>query len=140
MNYNIYVEKLKENKIMEIYFNDGEDKKTINLENSLKKNETLNIILIEIEDNFDDYQESVLKNLNEKYDIITLLINDLIRYLNISENAFLEDETYEGIYPHSINIEERINLIFDFLIKNYSFMFEGRKHIERLYQLLKPKK
>ena len=57
MNYNIYVEKLKENKIMEIYFNDGEDKKTINLENSLKKNETLNIVLIEIEDNINDFLE-----------------------------------------------------------------------------------
>ena len=113
------------------------NKKHNNIVQSIK---LIKNLLLEIEDNFDDYQESVLKNLNEKYDIITLLINDLVRYLNISENAFLEEETYEGIYPHSINIEERINLIFDFLIKNYSFMFEGRKHIERLYQLLKPKK
>ena len=53
---------------MEIYFNDGEDKKTINLENSLKKNETLNIVLIEIEDNIGDFlelDENLLKDDSE---------------------------------------------------------------------------
>ena len=57
MNYQIYEEKLKKNKILEIYFNDGEDKKEINLEKLWKKNESLNIALIEIGDNINDSLE-----------------------------------------------------------------------------------
>ena len=43
------------------------NKKHNNIVQSIK---LIKNLLIEIEDNFDDYQESVLKNLNEKYDIL----------------------------------------------------------------------
>ena len=78
--------------------------------------------------------------INEKFDIITLLINDLARYLNTSKNIYSDDEIYEGIYPHSINIRERLNLIFYFLRKNYDFLFQGKKHLESIYQILKQEK
>ena len=120
-----------------LFENIKSNKKHNNIVQSIKLIQNLLYI---IDENYENKQETVLKNLNEKYDIITLLINDLIRYLNISENPYLEEEVYEGIYPHSINIGERINLIFDFLIKNYGFMFQGRKHIEKLYQILKQEK
>ena len=93
-----------------------------------------------IEEKLSENLEPILKNLNEKYDIITLLINDLIRYLNLSENIFSEFEIYEGIYPHSINIGQRLNLIFYFLKKNYGFMLQGKAHLKKLYQILKPQK
>ena len=93
-----------------------------------------------VEENFDESQEAILKILNQKYDIITLLINDLIRYLNISEDIFFDQEIYEGIYPHSVNIEQRLDLIFYFLKRNFDFMFQGKKHLEKLYKILKPDK
>jgi ubiquitin C-terminal hydrolase len=97
-------------------------------------------LLSVIENDFDEELEDILKGLNQKYDIITLLIDDLIRYLNISENKFSEFEIYEGIYPHSINISERLNLIFYFIKRNYEFMLQGKKHLEKIYQILKPEK
>ena len=96
-------------------------------------------LLITISKRFGENFENVLKNLDGKYDIITLLINDLIRYLNISEN-YIEDNIYEGIYSHNINIEQRLTLIFYFLKKNLDFMIEGKKHLEKLYQIFKPEK
>ena len=97
-------------------------------------------LLSVIENDFDEELEDILKGLNQKYDIITLLIDDFIRYLNISENKFSEFEIYEGIYPHSINISERLNLIFYFIKRNYDFMLQGKKHLEKIYQILKPEK
>ena len=59
-----------------------------------------------------------LKLLDEKYDIITLIINDLERYMKILPkdypNGNGEKNIYEGIYPHYINVEARLNLIFFF--------------------------
>ena len=96
----------------------------------------LNIIETELRDNADD----ILKILDKKYDIITLLIDDLVRYLNILEDNHSDKEIYEGIYPHSINIEERLNLIFYFLKNNYNSMAQGKKHLEKIYHILKPEK
>ena len=85
-----------------------------------------------------------LKKLDEKYDIISLLINDLIRYMKILPNDYSNDKgknnIYEGIYPHFINVEERLNLIFYFFnknINNYGLELEGKKHIEKIYEILK---
>ena len=97
-------------------------------------------LLSMIDNSFRKNFEDTLKNINEKFDIITLLINDLARYLNTSKNIYSDDEIYEGIYPHSINIRERLNLIFYFLRKNYDFLFQGKKHLERIYQILKQEK
>ena len=85
-----------------------------------------------------------LKNLDEKYDIITLLINDLIRYMKILPNNYSnengENNIYEGIYPHYINVEQRLNLILFFFkknINNYGLILEGKKHLEKIYEVFK---
>ena len=54
----------------------------------------------------------LLKNFDKRYDIVPLLMEDLIRYLNILPSNFSDNNIYEGIYPHHINIEERLKLIF----------------------------
>ena len=53
-----------------------------------------------------------LKELDKKHNIILLLINDLIRYISLLPHDFSDEKIYEGIYPHSINIEQRLKLIF----------------------------
>ena len=88
-----------------------------------------------------------LKKIDEKYDIISLLINDLIRYMKILPNDYSSDKgkdnIYEGIYPHFINVRERLNLIFYFFnknIDNYGLKLEGKKHLEKIYEILKYEK
>ncbi len=86
-----------------------------------------------------------LQKLDEKYEIITLIINDLIRYMKLLPgdytNENCKDKIYEGIYPHNVNIEQRLNIIFYFFKKdlnNYGLNIE-LKHIGQLYQIFKPK-
>ena len=95
------------------------------------------------------YKSDLIENikiLDEKYDIITLLINDLIRYINILPNDYSNENInniYEGIYPHYINIGQRLNLIFHFFKKNlnnYGLVIQGKKHIEKIYETFKPEK
>ena len=88
-----------------------------------------------------------LQKLDEKYDIINLIINDLTRYIKLLpddySNEIGKNNIYEGIYPHFINIEQRLNLIFYFFKKNfnnYEINIEGKKHIEKIYEVLKPEK
>jgi ubiquitin C-terminal hydrolase len=90
---------------------------------------------------------NLLKKLDEKYEIITLLLNDLKRYINILPNNFssikCKDKIYEGIYPHNINIELRLELIFYFFKKsknNYELKIKDKKHIEEIYKIFKPEK
>ena len=93
-----------------------------------------------IENYFRDNPDNLIKILDKKYDIISLLIDDLVRYLNILDITHSDKEIYEGIYPHSINIEERLNLIFYFLKNNYNSMAQGKKHLEKICHILKPEK
>ena len=88
-----------------------------------------------------------LKKLDEKYDIITLFVNDLIRYMELLPSDYTnekcKDKIYEGIYPHNINIEERLKIIFYFFkkkVNNYELNVKGKKHIETIYQKIKTKK
>ena len=88
-----------------------------------------------------------ITKLDEKYDIITLLVNDLIRYIELLPNDYTnekcKDKIYEGIYPHNINIEQRLKIIFYFFKKsynNYGLDIKGKKHIEKIYQIFKPEK
>ena len=97
-------------------------------------------LLFVIERVLEENPENILKNLDKKYDIITLLIDDLIRYLNISDNIYSAQKIYEGIYPHNISIEQRLIIIFYFLKKNYDFMVQGKKHLEKLFDIFKPEK
>lgn len=93
-----------------------------------------------IENHFREDADDAFKILDKKYDIILLLIDDLVRYLNILDIKYSDKEIYEGIYPHSTNIEERINLIFYFLKNNYNSMAQGKKHLEKIFHILKPEK
>ena len=86
-----------------------------------------------------------LKKLNDKYDIINLIIDDLTRYMKLLPNNYSNElgnnKVYEGIYPHHINIEQRLNLIFYFFKKNlnnYEMNLEGKKYIEKIYEIFKP--
>ena len=84
-----------------------------------------------------------LRNLNKKYNIISLLIDDLVRYLQLLPKDYKEDEIYEGIYTHKINIEQRIKLVFYFFKKiwdNSGLDLVENKYIEKLYQILKDDK
>jgi len=90
--------------------------------------------------------EEIVKKLDDKYHIISLIVNDLISYIDKlpKEEDFIinENEIYEGIYSHKINIEERLDLIFIFVkgeLIDYSLKI-GSEHIEKLYKLFKPKK
>ena len=79
-----------------------------------------------------------LKSLDQKYSIILLLIEDLIRYMSLLPENFSEEAIYEGIYPHSINIETRLKLIFYFFKKssnNYGLNLSEKKYIEKLFQI-----
>ena len=81
---------------------------------------------------------SNLKELDQKYNIILLLIDDLIRYISLLPPDFSEEKIYEGIYPHSINIEQRLKLIFYFFKKssnNYGLDLTEKKYIEKIYKI-----
>ena len=79
-----------------------------------------------------------LKQLNQKYKIIPLLIEDLIRYLSLVPQEYSDEKIFEGIYPHKINIEQRLKLIFDFSKKssvNYGLDISEKKYIEKVYKI-----
>ena len=79
-----------------------------------------------------------LKSLDQKYNIILLLIEDLIRYMSLLPENFSDEKIYEGIYPHSINIEQRLKLIFYFFKKssgNYGLNLSDKKYIEKLFKI-----
>ena len=79
-----------------------------------------------------------LKAIDQKYNIILLLIEDLIRYMSILPESYSEEKIYEGIYPHNINIEQRLKLIFYFFKKssnNFGLDLSEKKYIEKIYQI-----
>ena len=85
----------------------------------------------------------LLKNFDKRYDIVPLLMEDLIRYLNILPSNFSDNNIYEGIYPHHINIEERLKLIFYFFKKisgDCALDLSGKKYIEKIYQIFQEEK
>ena len=84
-----------------------------------------------------------LKKLDQKYNIILLVIEDLIRYMALLPSDYSEDKIYEGIYPHKTNIEQRLKLIFYFFKKtsdNYGLDLSEKKYIQKLYQIFTSEK
>ena len=62
---------------------------------------------------------------------------------NDYSNDECKNDIYEGIYPHYKNIEHRLDLIFFFFKKNlnnYGLELEGKKHIEKIYEVFKLEK
>ena len=85
----------------------------------------------------------VLSILDSKYNIISLIVNDLIRYVNkvkesINENKKIKsnykNEIFEGIYPYMKNISVRLNILFLFL--KFGLCIE-EKEISKIYSLFK---
>ena len=88
-------------------------------------------------------KDIVIKQINQKYNIISLIVNDLVRYISIlpkdEKTKIDEAKIYEGIYPHKQNIEERLDLI---LLFNRYKQYEIEISIDdfkKLYKLFKPK-
>ena len=85
-----------------------------------------------------------LKKLDEKYDIINLLIDDLCRYLKLvsekSKDEKKDSKIFEGIYPHDINIEQRLKMVFYFFRKNFNNLgltLKNKKYLDKIYQIFK---
>ena len=79
-----------------------------------------------------------LKALDQKYNIILLLIEDFQRYMSLLPPDFSDEKIYEGIYPHNINIEQRLKLIFYFFkksVNNFGLNLSEKKYIEKIYQI-----
>ena len=130
------------------------DKLFDNIKSNNKKNSVLQSIKL-IQKLFDIIKERKddinliknLKKLDEKYDIISLLINDLIRYMKLLPSDYTNEKgkgkIYEGVYPHNINIEQRLKIIFYFFKKdmnNYGLIVKGKKLLEQIYKLFKNEK
>jgi hypothetical protein len=123
-----------------------------------KKNNILCIIMISkifneyFGDNLKKLKEDFIKNLDEKYDIITLLVNSLINYINnhynSTENNSNSPENKNNsninnlnkfsmkIYSHENQIKTYLNIIFSFLRgdnSNYILDFKGEEHLVPLY-------
>ena len=125
-------------------------------ENMNNNDKHYNIIQsIELIENIFDYcfekrtsKEKFLQMLDDKYDIITLFVNDLTRYMNnITKGEidfkFNNDEIYEGIYEHKTNIKVRLNIIFFFVEgedMRYSLDLKGKEHLEKLFEIFKKQK
>ena len=85
----------------------------------------------------------VLSILYSKYNIISLIVNDLIRYIkkvkeSINDNKKIKsnykNEVFEGIYPHMNNISVRLNILFFFL--KFGLCIE-ENDISKIYSLFK---
>ena len=82
----------------------------------------------------------IISLLDNKYDIISLIINDLVRYVtkvnkisNKKENY--KNEIFEGIYPYIKNISIRLKLLFFFV--NFGLLINVENHIGKIYSLFK---
>jgi hypothetical protein len=91
--------------------------------------------------NLNEEEGEIIYDLNSKYDIITLLTNDLIRYvsnaqenINFNNNNY-KNEIFEGVYPYMKNISTRIKLIFFFV--NFGISINEEEHISKIYSLFK---
>ena len=90
--------------------------------------------------NFFDEESEILRTLNEKYKIINLLIDDLIRYMKLipEKNKIDEKALYEGIYPHFINIQQRLNMIFFYGV--YGMLKFNKAIITKIYNIFKERR
>jgi len=116
--------------------------------NKILNNNEYNIALNDSKENEDNISISendveILSILDSKYDIITLVINDLIRFVNkvkesINENKKIrsnyKNEIFEGIYPYMKNISVRLSIIFLFI--KFGLCIE-EKDISKIYSLFK---
>ena len=89
-----------------------------------------------------DNDGEILSELDNKYNIISLIINDLIRYVNKVKSSLDEkkiendykNEIFEGIYPYSTNISFRLKILFLFVDFG---LYINEIHISKINSLFK---
>jgi hypothetical protein len=84
-------------------------------------------------------ETEIIHQLDDKYDIITLISDDLIRYVQDVNNKKNNQKNYkenifEGIYNYMDNISIRLKLLFIFIYFDLNISDE---HIKKLYDLFK---
>ena len=107
--------------LMEILIN-----KLLYCNNNNKNNNIYNINQNTNSINFNDLEINeeegqIISKLDQKYDIISLLTEELIRYVSKvnsckKKKENYKDEIFEGIYPYMKNISIRIKILFILLI------------------------
>jgi hypothetical protein len=104
-------------------------------ENALTNNKYSSVSNLNYEEN------EIVKQLDEKYDIITLISDDLIRYVKevSDKNKNKDDLSYkenifEGIYNYMDNVSIRLKLLFIFIYFDLDLTDE---HIKKIYNLFK---
>jgi len=94
--------------------------------------------------NFNELNEEegeLISELDNKYNIISLITNDLIRYISkVNKTKKNDDDDYkseifEGIYPYIKNISIRLKLLFIFV--NFGLYIKEEEHIIKIYSLFK---
>ena len=80
--------------------------------------------------------EQIINKVDQNYNIIQLIIDDLIRYINnimtMTDSKIKKDKVYEGIYTHQTNIEQRLKIIF-YLLKGGNKNLLTANDIEKIY-------
>ena len=85
---------------------------------------------------------NIFEKLDSKCSVLNLIVNDLIRYINIIINKkepLDQKKIYEGIYPFNKNIEQRFVIFFFFVKgtnKNEGLKVDSKEHLEKIYCIL----
>ena len=107
--------------------------------NDKNSNAVTNNKLSSISNINEEENQIIIRQLDEKYNIITLISGDLIRYVNEVNEKKKGTENYkenifEGIYNYMDNISIRLRLLFIFI---YFDLNINEEHIKKLYNLFK---
>ena len=129
--------------LMEILIN-----KLLYCNNNNKNNNIYNINQNTNSINFNDLEINeeegqIISKLDQKYDIISLLTEELIRYVSKvnsckKKKENYKDEIFEGIYPYMKNISTRLKILFYFV--NFGLYISEENHIIKIYSLFKSEK
>ena len=134
------VKYLKSNDILSFIEKSFENIKVDETHNSVIQSMMLIKQLINnLNDNNEDNNKNIYEILDKKYQIFNLIINDLIRFINIlidKKETPQQNKIYEGIYPYNINIEQRFEFIF-FFVRENGLKLDSKEHLEKIYSLLK---
>ena len=94
--------------------------------------------------NINNEENEIVRQLDEKFDIITLISDDLIRYVekvnekNKNKNDLsYKENIFEGIYNYTDNVSIRLKILFIFLYFDLNLTDE---HIKKIYNLFKNSK
>ena len=100
-------------------------------------------LLINLNNHKEIKESNIFEKLDIEYEILNLIINDLIRYTNIIKELNISPESnaiYEGIYSYKDNIEQRLQILFFFAKGNKTnkgLKLNSIEHLERIYSIFK---